>query len=102
MVIYSQQECIPVGCEPSAAVTFLGRCLPGEMSAQVGVCLLGGCLPIGRVSALGVSAEEVVSSQGRSTQGGCLPKGVSAKGVYTSPRPVDRQTVADGNDLIRC
>ena len=44
------QECIPVGCIPSAAVAVGGGCLPGG-SAQGGGggcdqrCLTGGCLP---------------------------------------------------------
>ena len=48
----TEQECIPVGCVPSAAVAvrWVG-CLPGWVSAQGvsargGVCL-GGCLPRG-------------------------------------------------------
>ena len=77
------QECIPVGCIPSAAVTVWGG----------GGCLAigGGCLPGQGVSGRG---------GGVSAQGGVCP------GVYTPP-PVDRQnlwkhnlsatTVADGN-----
>ena len=56
-----QQECIPVGCVPSAAVA-IGR---GRLSAW-GVfaqgCLPGGCLPRGCLP------------RGVSAQGGCLPR----------------------------
>ena len=60
--IYIQQECIPVGCLPSAsvAVTIGGRggCLP------LGP---GGCLPLG----LGVSASRS-GGMSNSWSGGCL------------------------------
>ena len=57
--VYCRQECIPVGCVPSAAVTISGGVCPGVSSQGVsaqdrGVCL-GGCLP-GGVSAKGGSA----------------------------------------------
>ena len=56
---YDQQECIPVGCVPSAAVavcrggawSLSGGCLPGGVCPGAGVsargrgCLTGGCLP---------------------------------------------------------
>ena len=48
-----KQECIPVGCVPSTAVTVCRVC-PGG-----GVCLPGGCVWPGRVSG----------------HGGCLPRG---------------------------
>ena len=51
-----KQECILVGCVPSAAVAILGGvCLRG-LRAKRGVCLEGGM----------------------SAQGGCLPRGLSA------------------------
>ena len=45
-----EQECIPVGCVPSAAVAVSGArgVFPG-VSAQGGVCLRGGGLPSGIV-----------------------------------------------------
>ena len=57
-----KQECIPVGCVPSAAVA---------VSGVGGVCL-GGCLPRGELSAQGGCLSKGVVS----AQGGCLPKGV--------------------------
>ena len=58
--VYSRQECIPVGCVPSAAVTISGR---------EGVCP-GECLP-----------GEGVSAQGRGVcRGGVCPGGVSVQG----------------------
>ena len=59
----TQQECIPVGCVPSAVVTVPGDCLPkgclpglclparGVFAQGGDVCLPGVCLPAGRVSA---------------------------------------------------
>ena len=90
----NKQECIPVGCIPSAAVVILeggggdvclGKCLPRGMSAQGGVCpggvSAGGCpsrgVFIGGVS-LGVSAQGV-------SVWGCLAGGVH-------PFPVNRMT----------
>ena len=73
-----KQECIPVGCVPSAAVAICwgGGCLPGGVSAQ------RGCLPRGGVC-----------------PGVCLPGGVSAQGAGVSAGvcladtpPVDRMT----------
>ena len=52
-----KQECIPVGCIPSAAVAIWG----------------GGCLSRWSVCPGGVSA-----------QGGCLPRGVSARGCVSA------------------
>ena len=57
--MYHQQECIPVGCVPSAAVAAWG----------------GGGLPKGWVSARGVG----VSAWGF---WGCLPGGVCLGGAY--------------------
>ena len=54
---YKKQECIPLGCVPSAAIA---------------VCWAG-CLPGGRVSARGVPRG--VSAQRVSTQGGVCPGG---------------------------
>ena len=65
-----EQECIPVGCVPSAAVTVSGGggVFPG-VSAQGGVCLRGGGLPSG-IACLG--------------GGGCLPnEGVCLVGVFS-------------------
>ena len=39
-----EQECIPVGCVPSAAVAVGGGCLPRGVCLPGGVCP-GGCLP---------------------------------------------------------
>ena len=49
-----EQECIPVGCVPSAAVAVWGGgvvCLLGGVCFFGGVCLLGGCLLLGGVPA---------------------------------------------------
>ena len=61
--IYSQQECIPVGCVLSAAVARGGGVCPGAVSAQRVRCV---CLGVStqrvsprEVSAQGVSAQEV-------------------------------------------
>ena len=79
-----KQECIPVECVPSAAVT-AGGCLPrGCVSAQGGclprgVCVQGECLP-GRGCRGGV-CPGCVCVQGVCVQGGaggCLPSGVAA------------------------
>ena len=70
----SKQECIPVGCVPSAAVAVGGGwgCLEGVCPG--GVCP-GGCLP-GGVSAQGwgVSAWGLCVSQ-HALGRGCLPRG---------------------------
>ena len=60
-----EQECIPVGCVPSAAVAVSGAegVFPG-VSAQGGVCLRGGVFPVGLSALGGVSAQWV-----------CLPRG---------------------------
>ena len=65
-----KQECIPVGCVPSAAVTAGG-----------GVVCRGG------VSAQGVSARGWVSARG------CLPGGISQHALRQTPSsPADRMT----------
>ena len=65
--LYVQQECIPVGCVPSAAVAVCwGR---GVSAWGGGVCLVG-CLP------RGVSAWRGVSG------GGVCPEGVSGRHPY--------------------
>ena len=90
--IVIKQECIPVGCVPSAAVAVSGG----------GVVCLGGCLP-GGVYPRGVSAKEGgrggLPSGGVSAQRGCMPRdvclgrGVSVGGIYSSlPLPVNRMT----------
>ena len=63
-----EQECIPVGCVPSAAVAVSGGggVFPG-VSAQGGVCLRGG-LPSG-----------IVCLEG----GGCLPNGGVCLGEFS-------------------
>ena len=79
----SKQECIPVGCVPSAAVASVGGggvwpegdVWPGEG----GVCLPRGASDQGGMSAQGVSA------QGDVCPGGCLPQCMLR---YTPP--VDR------------
>ena len=85
--MHEKQECIPVGCIPSAAVVVLWRggvCLrgvcPGEVSAQWG-CLPGGCLPGGGVG-LGVSVWGVCP-------GGYLPRRVvsAQEGCELPPPP---------------
>ena len=64
----SKQECIPVGCIPSAAVVIsLGGSAPGGLSAPGGVCLLWG------VSVLGVC---VCSGGVSAPEGWCLLCGV--------------------------
>ena len=76
-----QQECIPIGCVPSAAVAVRGRCLPGGVSAQGSVCPWG-CLPqdvcLGGVCLGGVCPGGVCPGGGVCPRGGCLPRG----GVY--------------------
>ena len=97
------QECIPVGCVPSAAVAVCWGggvsgwgCLVGSVRQWVsawgvsgkrnvlrnGVCpggsaqggvCAGGCLPGGGVCPRGMSAQVGVSAWGVSAQGGCLP-----------------------------
>ena len=68
-----EQECIPIGCVPSAAVA---------VSSLGGVCS-GGCLLKGLLggSALGGLLWEVCS--GGVCSGGCLLLGVSARGVVS-------------------
>ena len=61
----SGQECIPVGCVSSAAVTATG------VSAQGGGCLQRGAVCPGGLSAQG----------GLSAKGGCLPRRVCPGGV---------------------
>ena len=83
-----QQECIPVGYVPSAAVAVSrggGGVCPGVVSVQGRECLLRG------VSIQGVTA------QGVSAQGGCLPRGCLPKGgvcpggcLPGTPTPVNR------------
>ena len=82
---FELQECIPVGCVPSAGGgASAGGCLPRGMF--VWGCLLGGCLPMGCIptgSAWGMSAQRGVSGV---CPGGCLhgvpvQRGVSAWGV---------------------
>ena len=68
----TKQECISVGCVPSAAVAVCpgGGVSPGGVSAQGG-------LPGG------VSAQGECLPRGVSAQGGCLPReGVSAWGLF--------------------
>ena len=73
----NKQECIPVGCVPSASVAISG-CREGGASAQ-GVCQRG-CLPWGcpgGASALGVSRWVCVGGggvHGCVCPGGCLPR----------------------------
>ena len=77
-----QQECIPVGCLPSAVVAVCpGGCLPKAVPAQGCVSAWGVCVCPGGVSAQGVSAQG----------GGCLAGGVHAWRGCTPP-PVDRRT----------
>ena len=96
-----KQECIPVGCLPSAAVASQGMyssmhwaggclsqhvrgrgvCIPActdkGVSAQGGGCLPGGCLPgEGDVCLGGVYPGKGMSAQGGVCPGGCLPRGV--------------------------
>ena len=65
-----KQECIPVGCVPSAAVAFgEGGCVPGEGGLPGGVCL-------GRLSAYGVCLWGVCPRgvcPGGTWQGGVCP-----------------------------
>ena len=75
-----QQECIPVGCAPSAAVA-VSR---GGVSSQGGVCSWGGVCS-GGVSALGgVCSGGCLLLGGVSAPGGCLLWGVSALGGVCS------------------
>ena len=72
--IISKQECIPVGCVPSAAVVVSGgggRCLPrgclprGCLPRGAGVCRVGGCLPTGGVCLGRVSGKHLLCEQNR-------------------------------------
>ena len=71
-----KQECIPVGCIPSASVA--ASYLPGGVStSREWVCLVGeGCLPGAGVLPGGGG----VCLVGDLSGGGCLPKGLSAPG----------------------
>ena len=80
-----KQECIPVGCIPSAAVAIWG-CLPKGVSASWGVCL-------GGVSALVGCLLRGVSAWGSVYPGECLPMGVhppQTQRQTASPRPRGR------------
>ena len=82
-----QQECIPVGCVPSAAVAVRGRCLPRGVSAR-GVSTQGVVSAQGEGVRLGVSVRGCLLGGGVvSAQGVVYPGGVSAKqtGVKTLP-----------------
>ena len=73
---YKKQECIPVGCVPSAAVAICwGVCLPMGGSLPGGVCPRGVC-PERGVSVQGDVRPGGVCPWGV-CPGGCLPKGVS-------------------------
>ena len=79
----SQQECIPAGWVPSAAVAAGGKVVSARgVSTQRWGCLPGGV----------VSAQEGVSAQGECLPSGgvCLGEGVSARGkaVYLPRRGV--------------
>ena len=98
----TRQECIPVGCVPSAAVAVCweGGICPRGVCPGGGVCLpRGWCLPGRGVSAQGegcvcpgggMSAQGVVSAG----EGGCLPRGVYLpRGCLAdTPHPVNRMT----------
>ena len=75
-IIFSKQECIPVGCVPSVAVVIGG----GGGSAR-GVCRV--CVCVSR----GVSAQEGVCVQGRCVcpRGGVCPGQVCLPGGCTPP-----------------
>ena len=83
--IVIKQECIPVGCVPSAAVTVSGGgvvCLGGVC---LGVSTQGVCLPRRE-------GEEVYQVGGVSAQRGCMPRDVClGRGVcvggFTPPSP---------------
>ena len=80
--ILTKQECIPVGCVPSAAMAvFGGVSLPRGVSARGGVCSRGGCLLLG-----------VVSAPGRIWSGGSAPRGVSALGGCGIPACTEADT----------
>ena len=70
-----KQECIPVGCVPSAAVAiswegvYVWGCLPWRVSAWGEGVSVWGCLP------RGVSAQGEVSAQEGVCLGGCLSRG---------------------------
>ena len=72
-----KQECIPVGCVPSAAVTVGGGvCFPGGVLSDRAVCFLGVYFLGEGVCFPGVLSGGCASRAG----GGCLPLGY----VYTS------------------
>ena len=83
----TEQECIPVGCIPSAAVAICwGGCLPRGLSARGGVCPGGG----------GVCPGGICPGRGCLSRG-VSPVGVCPGGVYPSMHwgrhpPVDRMT----------
>ena len=70
-VAIRREECIQVGCVPSAVVVISGGGVYLGLSAQGGVCR--GCLPEERVSAWG--------------EGVC-----PGEGVHLTPPPMDRMT----------
>ena len=73
-VCSNKQECIPVGCIPSAAVA-----ISWGVSALGGVCSWGGVCFLGGVCSGGVYSGEVSTPRGVYS-GGCLLWGVSAPG----------------------
>ena len=88
---YYQQECIPVGCVPFAAVAVSrgGVCSVGCL--LMGVSASGGCLLMegvcsGGVCSWGVSASRGVSRGDICSQGVCLFRGMSAPRGVSAPR----------------
>ena len=93
----TQQECIPVGCVPSAAAAISwGRgVLPGGVCFSGGLCFLGrGCVSQGGVLPGGCASEGYVLPRGCApwgggcaSQGGVLPRGdVLPRGWWCASR----------------
>ena len=86
--LFQKQECIPVGCVPSASVAICGEgmCLPR------GVCVCPGVSSRGVVCLVGVCQGGCLP--GGCLPGGCLPRGcVSQHALGQTPPPlVDRMT----------
>ena len=96
----TEQECIPVGCVPSAAAAVpegVGGVLPGGVCASWGVCasqggvIPAGVLPLGYASRGVCFPGGVCASRGGHMFLGGMPPGGSQHALSQTP-PVDRHT----------